>query len=83
MRANVRGKGLKGAVGTSASYTQLLEGNSWSARQLEARVMEKLGMQREAHFRQCVKRGEKQWGDEYLYAILEEEWCQGKVASEV
>ena len=44
VRYNLRGKGLKGAVGTSASYTQLLEGNSWSARQLEACVMEKLGL---------------------------------------
>ncbi|MEZ4832272.1 MAG: lyase family protein [Caldilineaceae bacterium] len=26
VRDNVRGKGLKGAVGTSASYTQLLDG---------------------------------------------------------
>ena len=43
-RSMVRGKGLKGAVGTSASYTQLLEGNDWSARQLEERVMAKLGL---------------------------------------
>jgi adenylosuccinate lyase len=40
MRDGIRGKGLKGAVGASASYTQLLEGTGWSARQLEARVME-------------------------------------------
>lgn len=46
------------------------------------RVMEKLGMQREAHFRKCIKQGENQWGDEYLYAILEEEWFQSKVASD-
>ena len=44
VRAGVRGKGLKGAVGTSASYTELLEGTGWSARQLEGRVMEKLGL---------------------------------------
>lgn len=44
VRSGIRGKGLKGAVGTSASYTQLLEGTTWSARQLEARVMEKLGL---------------------------------------
>lgn len=42
--AEVRGKGLKGAVGTSASYSELLAGSGWSARQLEARVMEKLGL---------------------------------------
>lgn len=44
VRAGVRGKGLKGAVGTSASYTQLLEGTGWTARQLEERVMQKLGL---------------------------------------
>jgi [ribosomal protein S5]-alanine N-acetyltransferase len=37
------------------------------------RVMEKLGMQREAHFRKCIYRDET-WWDEYLYALLEEEW---------
>ena len=40
----IRGKGLKGAVGTSASYTQLLADKGWSARQLEERVMAKLGL---------------------------------------
>jgi adenylosuccinate lyase len=44
LRANVKGKGLKGAVGTSASYTELLAGSGWTARQLEERVMEKLGL---------------------------------------
>jgi adenylosuccinate lyase len=44
VRAGVRGKGLKGAVGTSASYTQLLAGSGWSARQLEDRVMATLGL---------------------------------------
>lgn len=44
VRDGVRGKGLKGAVGTSASYTQLLEGVGWSARRLEERVMAKLGL---------------------------------------
>jgi len=44
VRDGIRGKGLKGAVGTSASYTQLLEGTGWSARRLEERVMEKLGL---------------------------------------
>ena len=45
VREGVRGKGLKGAVGTSASYAQLLEGTGWTAAQLEARVMEKLGLE--------------------------------------
>ena len=35
----IRGKGIKGAVGTAASYTTLLEGTSTSAADLEARVM--------------------------------------------
>ncbi len=45
VRAHVRGKGLKGAVGVSASYTQLLESTGWTARQLEERVMAKLGLE--------------------------------------
>ncbi|CAN5659070.1 adenylosuccinate lyase [soil metagenome] len=45
VRAKVRGKGLKGAVGTSASYTQLLEGTGWTARQLETHVMQSLGLE--------------------------------------
>jgi adenylosuccinate lyase len=40
----LRGKGLKGAVGTSASYTELLAASGWTARQLEERVMAKLGL---------------------------------------
>ncbi len=44
-RKGIRGKGLKGAVGSSASYSQLLSGSHWSARQLEDRVMQKLGLQ--------------------------------------
>lgn len=38
------------------------------------RVMEKIGMTREGHYRKCILRGENQWWDEYFYAILEEEW---------
>ena len=41
----IRGKGLKGAVGTSASYAHLLEGTSWSARDLEESFMRRLGLQ--------------------------------------
>ncbi|MCL4877089.1 MAG: adenylosuccinate lyase [Anaerolineae bacterium] len=40
----VRGKGIKGAVGTSSSYVALLEGTSVSPAQFEARVMELLGV---------------------------------------
>jgi adenylosuccinate lyase len=42
---NVRGKGIKGAVGTGASYTQLLMGTPVSAAQLEARVMAEIGLE--------------------------------------
>lgn len=38
-----------------------------------ARVMERLGMRREAHFRESeIFKGE--WGDEYIYAMLADEW---------
>jgi ribosomal-protein-alanine N-acetyltransferase len=38
------------------------------------RVMEKIGMRREAHFRKAHFRDESTWWDEYFYALLEEEW---------
>jgi RimJ/RimL family protein N-acetyltransferase len=38
------------------------------------RVMEKLGMLQEAHFRKVFALDETTWLDEYLYAMLEEEW---------
>ena len=37
-------------------------------------VMEKIGLRREGHFRQCIHRGGDTWWDEYFYALLEEEW---------
>ena len=40
----VRGKGFKGAVGTSASYQRLLARTDLSSREMEARVMQRLGM---------------------------------------
>ncbi|MEA3344828.1 MAG: adenylosuccinate lyase [Chloroflexota bacterium] len=42
---SIRGKGLKGAVGSSASYAQLLAGTGWAPRDLEARVMAELGLE--------------------------------------
>ena len=36
--------------------------------------MEKIGMRREGHFRQCIYRQENVWWDEYFYAILAKEW---------
>jgi adenylosuccinate lyase len=44
-RAEVRGKGIKGAVGTSASYEALLAGTGVSPAQLEARVMDLLDLE--------------------------------------
>ncbi len=37
------------------------------------RVMERLGMRRQARLRKCIRIGGK-WHDEYLYAILYKEW---------
>ncbi|MCE2571883.1 GNAT family N-acetyltransferase [Motilimonas eburnea] len=34
------------------------------------RLMEKLGMIREGHFRQCIPRPNGQWWDEYFYSML-------------
>src|SRR5260221_11755779 len=42
VRANIRGKGIKGAVGTSASYMQLLNGYDATPANLEAQVMSAL-----------------------------------------
>lgn len=38
------------------------------------RVMERLGMRREAHFRLAIPQADGTWWDEYLYAILAAEW---------
>lgn len=45
-----------------------------------ARLMERLGMRREAHFRQAeLIKGE--WRDELVYAILAEDWRAGRSAA--
>ena len=44
VRGLVRGKGIKGAVGTAASYAELLHGTGWSPADLEAHVMQSLGL---------------------------------------
>jgi len=41
-----------------------------------ARVMERLGMRREAHFRD-LSRSKGRWDQEFVYAILAEEWRAG------
>lgn len=45
VRAGIRGKGLKGAVGVSASYADLLAGTGWAPQQLEDAVMTRLGLE--------------------------------------
>lgn len=42
--AGIRGKGMKGAVGTAASYDRLLEGTSLTAADLERLVMDEVGL---------------------------------------
>jgi adenylosuccinate lyase len=44
VRDSIRGKGLKGAVGTSASYAQLLADSGVAAQELEAHVLRLLGL---------------------------------------
>lgn len=44
IRANLRGKGFKGAVGTSASYNELLSGSNMTAAELDNHVMQALGL---------------------------------------
>jgi ribosomal-protein-alanine N-acetyltransferase len=40
------------------------------------RVIEKLGMRREGHLRQCIQLHDERWWDEYFYALLEDEWLE-------
>src|SRR5262245_26208735 len=44
VRAELRGKGIKGAVGTAASYTELLSGSSATPAEMEAHIMGSLDM---------------------------------------
>jgi adenylosuccinate lyase len=44
VRDTVRGKGMKGATGTSASFAELLAGTAMTPEELEARVMDALGL---------------------------------------
>jgi adenylosuccinate lyase len=45
VRNQIKGKGIKGAVGTSASYTELLAGTGTTAAELEAHVMSALDLE--------------------------------------
>jgi adenylosuccinate lyase len=44
VRAGLRSKGIRGAVGTAATFAEMLEGTPVSAQMLEATVMEALGL---------------------------------------
>ena len=44
VRDRLKGKGIKGAVGTAASYAALLEGTPMSARSFEDQVMQRIGL---------------------------------------
>ena len=45
MLPGVRGKGFKGAVGTSSAYTHLLSGSAVAPSEMEAQVMAQLGLE--------------------------------------
>lgn len=45
VEAAVKGKGIKGAVGTSASFTELLKGTGYSPREMERKVMDSIGLE--------------------------------------
>jgi adenylosuccinate lyase len=45
LRAEIRGKGMKGAVGSSASYERVLEGTGMTPAEMDALVMEALGLE--------------------------------------
>lgn len=45
LRGSLKGKGMKGAVGTAASYEQLLDERDMTAGEMEALVMEQLGLE--------------------------------------
>lgn len=45
---------------------------------LSVALLERLGMRREGHFRQCYyDERSGAWADEYFYALLREEWTSG------
>jgi len=44
LRERLKAKGMKGAVGTAASYAQLLEGTGMTPSQMDALVMQQLGL---------------------------------------
>ncbi|MFQ5409120.1 MAG: lyase family protein, partial [Anaerolineales bacterium] len=45
VRAGIRGKGFKGAVGTGAAFGVLLHGTGWTAAEMESDALRRLGLQ--------------------------------------
>jgi RimJ/RimL family protein N-acetyltransferase len=45
------------------------------------KLMERLGMRREAHFRQSHTNLDNRWADEYVCAVLESDWTTVRNAS--
>jgi adenylosuccinate lyase len=45
LRSEIRGKGMKGAVGSSASYERVLEGTGMTPAEMDALVMKELGLE--------------------------------------
>ncbi len=45
LRVGIRGKGMKGAVGSSASYERALQGSGMTPAEMDALVMEELGLE--------------------------------------
>lgn len=45
VKTNIKGKGFKGAVGTGASYTKLLQGSKITFGEMEKIIMEELGLE--------------------------------------
>jgi RimJ/RimL family protein N-acetyltransferase len=66
---------MRTLIGYGFNVLQLhrLEDTCDTRNQASARVMEKLGMRREGHLRETIWK-DRQWYDEYIYAILVHEW---------
>ncbi len=58
LHKNLRGKGLKGAVGTQASYGEILEGTPFTPAELESQVMRSIGLDAFSIATQTYSRGQ-------------------------
>jgi adenylosuccinate lyase len=66
---NMEAKGMKGAVGTAASFAQQLKGTGLSPRQFEALVMEELGLNPALITGQLAPRKLEAWASSALASI--------------